>query len=37
MQATIKDIDFIFPMPALRSVIYPPCKYESMYSTADPQ
>ena len=31
MQATIKDMDFIFPMPALRSVIYPPCKYESMY------
>ena len=30
MQATIKDMDFIFPVPALRSVIYPPCKYESM-------
>ena len=31
IQATIKDMDFIFPTPALRSVIYPPCKYESMY------
>ena len=29
-QATIKDMDFIFPVPALRSLIYPPCKYESM-------
>ena len=27
MQATIKDMDFIFPVPALRSIIYPPCKY----------
>ena len=31
MQATIKDMDYLFPTPALRSVIYPPCKYESMY------
>ena len=30
IQATIKDMDFIFPVPALRSVTYPPCKYESM-------
>ena len=30
MQATIKDVDFIFPVPDLRSVIFPPCKYESM-------
>ena len=30
IQATIKDMDFIFPVPALRSITYPPCKYESM-------
>ena len=30
IQATIKDMDFIFPLPALRSITYPPCKYESM-------
>ena len=30
MQATVKDMDFIFPVPALRSLIYRPCKYESM-------
>ena len=30
LQATIKDMDFIFPVPALRSVTYPLCKYESI-------
>ena len=30
IQATIKDMDFIFPLPALRSIIYPPCKYKCM-------
>ena len=30
IQATIKDMDFIFPVPALHSVIHSPCKYESM-------
>ena len=30
IQATIKDMDFIFPVPTLRSITYPPCKYESM-------
>ena len=30
LQATIKHMDFIFPLPAPRSVTYPLCKYESM-------
>ena len=30
IQATIKYMDLIFPVPALRSVTYPPCKYESL-------
>ena len=30
IQATIKDMDFIFPVPALRSITYPRCKYKSM-------
>ena len=30
IQATIKGMDFIFPVPALRSIPYPPCEYESM-------
>ena len=30
IQATIKDMDFRFPVPALRSVTHPPCKYVSM-------
>ena len=30
-QANIKDMDCIFPVRALPSLIYPPCKYEGMY------
>ena len=29
--ANIKDMDGIFPVRALPSLIYPPCKYEGMY------
>ena len=29
-QTTIKDMDYIFPLPALRSITYRPCKYQSM-------
>ena len=29
-QATIKDMDFIFPVRTLPSITYPPCKYEGM-------
>ena len=29
-QATIKDMDFIFPVRTLPSLTCPPCKYESM-------
>ena len=29
-QATIKDMDFIFPVRTLRSLTCPPCKYEGM-------
>ena len=30
-QANIKDMDCLFPVRALPSLIYPPCKYEGMY------
>ena len=30
IQATIKDMDFMFPVRALTSVTHTPCKYESM-------
>ena len=30
-QANIKDMDCIFPVPAVPSLIYPPYKYEGMY------
>ena len=29
-QATIKDMDFIFPVRTLPSITYPPWKYEGM-------
>ena len=29
-QTTIKAMDYIFPLPALRSITYRPCKYQSM-------
>ena len=30
-QANVKDMDWLFSVRALPSLIYPPCKYEGMY------